>query len=262
MTPRDALIELLERVGAQHGAAVLISEAELQRWPPEAVSALRAHQFLTRARPASTVVCPGCEEHCVMPVETIPGGPSGPAQFIVCDKDIDINRVDITPDQLRQWKCDAAAIARFVARCLGLHRSGRRPARSGILEIGLAAGDTRCQMLCLRTDGDATLVVSDATVPLAELVDFDGDAYTLDTDTIRQLVDSATTADPRYTPSTDRREARKLDTEAKYESWGEAYRALKQRRPHMSDVWYAGQIARQEVAAGCSAETIRKHMKG
>ena len=161
MTPRDALIELLERVGAQHGAAVLISEAELQRWPPEAVSALRAHQFLTRARPASTVVCPGCEEHCVMPVETIPGGPSGPAQFIVCDKDIDINRVDITPDQLRQWKCDAAAIARFVARCLGLHRSGRRPARSGILEIGLAAGDTRCQMLCLRTDGDATLVVSD-----------------------------------------------------------------------------------------------------
>ena len=38
--------------------------------------------------------------------------------------------------------------------------------------------------------------------------------------------------------------------------------ALKQRRPRMSDVWYARQIATQAVAAGCHAETIRKHMTG
>ncbi len=262
MTPRDALIELLERVGAQRGAAVLISGVELQGWPPEAVSALRSHQLLTGARPATTVICPGCEESCVMPVETIPDGPGGPAQFIVCDKDIDIARVDITPDQLRQWKCDAAAIARFVAQCLGLHRSGRQPARSEILEIGLAVGDTRHQMLSLRTDGDVTLAVADATMPLPNLVDFVGGTYMLDTEAIRQLVDEAATADPRYTPSTERRKARKLDTQARYERWREAYRTLRRRRPQMSDVWYAGQLAKHEVAAGCSAETIRKHMKG
>ena len=75
------------------------------------------------------------------------------------------------------------------------------------------------------------------------------------------LVDAATTADPRYTPSTTRREAHTLDTQARYARWQKAYRALKQRRPRMSNVWYARQIAKQAVAAGCHADTIRKHMK-
>ena len=44
--------------------------------------------------------------------------------------------------------------------------------------------------------------------------------------------------------------------------WQKAYRALKQRRPQMSDVWYARQLAKQAVAAGCHADTIRKHMTG
>ena len=34
------------------------------------------------------------------------------------------------------------------------------------------------------------------------------------------------------------------------------------RRPRMSDVWYARQLAKQAVAAGCHASTIRKHMTG
>ena len=63
-------------------------------------------------------------------------------------------------------------------------------------------------------------------------------------------------------PSTTRREARRLDTQARHGRWQTAYRALKQRRPHMSDVWYARQIAGQAVAAGCDASTIRKHMTG
>ena len=53
----------------------------------------------------------------------------------------------------------------------------------------------------------------------------------LDTAAIRHLVDAATTADPRYTPSTTRREAHTLDTQARYGRWQTAYRALKQRPP-------------------------------
>ena len=32
--------------------------------------------------------------------------------------------------------------------------------------------------------------------------------------------------------------------------------------PHMSDVWYARQLAKQAVGAGCHVSTIRKHMTG
>ena len=261
MTPQDALIELVERVGARHGAAVLISEEELRQWPADAVSAMQSQRLLARARPAKTVVCPGCEEDCVMPVQAMPSGPRGSAPFIVCDKRSDINRVAIASERVAQWKCDAEAIARFIAGRLGLRRSGRRSDGSGMLHLGVAAGDTRRQMLCLRTLADVALVVADKEAPLADLVDFGHGVYALDTHTIRQLVDSATTADPRYTPSKTRLEARKADTQARYESWREAYRKLKKRRPNRSDVWYARQIAGQEVAAGFKADTIRKHMK-
>ena len=130
-----------------------------------------------------------------------------------------------------------------------------------MLEIGLAAGDTRRHMLCLRTHEDVALMAGDATVPLADLVDFDRGNYAIDANAVRQFIDSTTTADPRYTPSTVRREARKLDTQDRYESWRAAYRTLTKRHPKMSDVWYARKIARQEVAAGFTADTIRKHMK-
>ena len=75
-------------------------------------------------------------------------------------------------------------------------------------------------------------------------------------------MDVAATSDPRYTPSNARREARRLDTKGLYETWRKEYRAFKQRRPGMSDVWYSEQIAKSEIAQGRSAETIRKHMKG
>jgi hypothetical protein len=81
-------------------------------------------------------------------------------------------------------------------------------------------------------------------VPLAELVGFRDGEYSVDPVMIRQLVDAATTADSRYTPSNARREARKVDTQVMYEDWRKVYRALKKQRPNLSDVWYSQQIAK------------------
>lgn len=81
-------------------------------------------------------------------------------------------------------------------------------------------------------------------VPLAELVGFRDGEYSVDPVMIRQLVDTATTADSRYKPSNARREPRKLDTQVMYEDWRKVYRGLKKQRPNMSDVWYSQQIAK------------------
>ena len=98
-------------------------------------------------------------------------------------------------------------------------------------------------------------------VPLAEVVRYGTEGYSVDGEAIRQLVDAATTGDSRYTPSNVRREARKLETQSLHESWQKEYRALKKRHPGMSDVWYSQRIAKMEIAQGLNAETIRKHMK-
>lgn len=111
MTPLEALLELLERVGASQNAAALVSEDELSRWPAEAVRELKAKKLLQRARPAVSVVCPGCEQECVMTVHTPIAGAGAATSFVVCDKRDDINRVAISAEGLRQWRALAASIA-------------------------------------------------------------------------------------------------------------------------------------------------------
>ena len=152
MTPQDALIELLARVGAGNGTAVFVSAEELSQWPAAAVAAMKSQKLLVKTRPAVSVVCPGCERECVMPVHTVPAGPRGPASFVVCDKRSDINRVPVSTLRLSQWRCDAEAVCAFVAANRGLRRSGQHPADSGLLNIGMTTGDKRTQMLCLRPD--------------------------------------------------------------------------------------------------------------
>jgi hypothetical protein len=261
MTPQAALIELLARVGAGNGAAVFLSAEELSQWPATAVAAMKSQKWLAKARPATSVVCPGCERACVMPVHTLPRA-SGPAtSFIVCDKRSDINRVRVAAAKLTQWRCDAEAVCSFIAASLGLRRSDQRRVDSSVLNIGVASGDERRQMLCLKVDGDLTVVVGKNAVPMADLINFRDGAYSLDRNMIRQLVDAAIAPDPRYTPSNARREVGKLETQAMYAAWQKAYRSLKKRRPQLSDMGYARQIGKLDIAEGRNADTIRKHMK-
>jgi hypothetical protein len=196
-----------------------------------------------------------------MPVHTLRRAGGVAIAFIVCDKRSDINRVPVSPAQLSQWRCDTDAVCAFIVASLGVRRSEHHADHGGLLTIGVARGEKRSQMLCLRDDGEVAVVAGGNAIPLSELVSFRDGAYSIDAALIRDLVDSATTADPRYTPSNARREARKLDTRAMYDRWRREYGVLKRSRPKMSDVWYAQQIAKGACGAGRTAETIRKHMK-
>lgn len=97
-------------------------------------------------------------------------------------------------------------------------------------------------------------------MPLADVVGFENGSFTIDQAVVRQMVDAATTADPRHTPSAAKREARKIDTQAMYATWQKAYRALLKKSPNKSDVWYSQQIAKTTIAQGRDASTIKKHM--
>ncbi len=261
MKPVDALIELLDRVGANQGAAILVNDDELRQWPFEAVKAMKSQRLVAKARPAATTICPGCEHQCVMPVHTPLAAPGSEASFIVCDKRSDTNRVPVSAARMIQWQCNADLVCGFIAATLGLRRSNRQTADADLWEIGIATGKKRSQMLCLQTDGGLTLIVGDNRMPLAELIAFSAGQYSLDGAVIRRMVDAATTADNRYTPSQVKREARKLETQALHASWKKAYRDLKRSKPGKTDIWYAQKIAKMDIAPQRDPETIRKNMK-
>jgi hypothetical protein len=261
MKPVDVLIELLDRVGANHGAAVLVNDDELRQWPSEAVKAMKSQRLVTKARPASSAICPGCEHQRVMPVHTVPAAARSAVSFIVCDKRDDINRVLVSAGRLIQWQCNAELVCGFIAACLRLRRSDRQMTNANQWEIGVATGDKRFQMLCLEANGALTLVIGGNRVPLAELIAFCDGQYSLDGAIIRRMVDAATTADNRYTPSEVKREARKLATKERNKRWQKKYLELKSSKPGKTDTWYAQKISRMDIAQGRSPGTIRKNMK-
>src|SRR5271169_6343007 len=100
----------------------LVSDEELSHWPAAAVKAMKSEKLLVKARPATSVVCPGCEQECVMPVHTSPTETQNAAPFIVCDKRSDINRVAVPISRLEQWQASGLAIADLLAALLGLRR--------------------------------------------------------------------------------------------------------------------------------------------
>lgn len=262
MTPQAALVELLARVGASQDAAVLLSHHVLNQWSDAAVAALKAQRLLVKARPATSAICPGCERDCVMPVQTRIHPSRGAVSFIDCDKRSDVSRVPVPVDRLEQWRCTADAVCSFAAASLGLRQSDkRRLASADFLEIGMATGEKRNQMLRLQIGGELMLMAGGNAVPLADLVAYRAGAYSLDSARVGQLVDAATTADNRYTPSNAKREARKVDTQAMYKDWQKAYRELVKKRPNMPETWYAQQIAKQPASKGRNPSTIKKHMK-
>ena len=260
MTPEAALIEMLGRVGARLGESATVNTEELNQWPAAAVSALKSQGLLLKARPAKSVIFDGCEQDCSMPFHTLTRASAPATSFVVCDKRSDINRVAIPAARLALWRCDAQAVCGFVAASLGLVQTTVQPSEDGLLPVGMARGNKRTQMLCLRLQGHLALVAGADAMPLADVVGFENDSFTVDQTVIRQLVDAATTADPRHTPSTVKREAGKLDTLARYASWQKAYRALRKKRPNESDVWYSQQIAKTAIAQERDASAIKKHM--
>jgi hypothetical protein len=262
MTPEAALIELLARMGASQEATAVLSSYELNQWPKTAIAAMKTQRLLSKARPATSAVCPGCERDCVMPVQTHIHPSRGGLSFIDCDKRSDVSRVSVPVEQLEQWRCTADAVSGFVAASLGLHRCDKHhPANADFKEIGMASGARRSQMLCLQAGGELMLAAGGNKVPLADLVAYRAGAYSLDRARVGQLVDAATTADNRYTPSNAKREARKAKTQAMYGDWQKAYRQLAKKHPNMSETWYAQQIAKMAIAKGRNASTIKKNMQ-
>ena len=255
---------VLERLGsAEPAKGAFFFWDEVKDWPAGSLDVLVTSGLLQQAQPMATIECDGCEERCNnKPVVVYPAQDGKPGRaFIVCDEREGMGRIKVSFDRMRQWHSSTDAVCGFVATSLGLHRSDKRAASTDLWEIGVATGNKRSQMLCLKADGVLSLVAGSNALPLAELISYDNSAYSLDGAMIRQLVDAATTADNRYTPSNAKREARKLDTQAMYGSWQKEYRALKKRRRNMPDVWYSQQIAKMPIAKGRDANTIKKNMK-
>lgn len=189
MTPQASLLELLARVGSRAGAPILVSEHELSQWPSAAVTAMKAQRLLTKARPARSVICPGCERECVMLVHVLQDTKDTAAAFIVCDKPSDFNRVPIPVSRLEQWQTSGDLIADALAVLLGLTRSDSRLEDPSQRDIGVLKGAKHKGRVELLVDGVLRLSLAGHTVAVGEVLEIDAGGLSLDRVELIRLVD-------------------------------------------------------------------------
>lgn len=189
MTPELALIELLQRLGAQHGAVAIISSDELSEWPSPAVAAMKSQRLLTMASPARSAVCSGCEHECVMPVHVLTTDTHEPEAFIVCDKRSDINCVSVPVRCLEQWQASGDSIAGLLSRLLGLHPPETSSTDASRWEVGVVKGRKHSSHLVLVADGKLNLSLAGHSVPLSDVLTLEDDSFKVDRQMLKRLVD-------------------------------------------------------------------------
>lgn len=189
MMPQAVLTELLDRVAASPDIPVMISADELACWPAEAVAPIQSQGLITRARPAASTICPGCERECVMAVHTLPREERAPGAFIVCDKRSDINRVPVPLERLEQWQTSGDSVADLLARLLGLQRPGQSSTSGDRWEIGLLKGARHSSHVVMRAEKALTLELAGHAVALADVLTLVNGAFNVDRRALTHLVD-------------------------------------------------------------------------
>lgn len=190
MTPQGVLVELLNRIGAQNGDAILIGASELVQWPAEATKALKASRILTAASPARSAVCPGCERECTMPVEVVTASRGrATAAFIVCDKRSDVNRVALAADALAQWHSSGEAIANFLLQQLEIPGAVSPIVAGSGWRIGVYRSGKNAAQLSLTCGLVLNLEIAGHTIALEEVLIFGQDSIFVNSRRLRAAID-------------------------------------------------------------------------
>lgn len=246
MTPEAALVELLERLGARHGAVVIVSDHELNAWPSAAVAAMKSRGLLTKAPPATSTVCPGCERECVMPVHVLTDKAREPAAFIVCDKRSDINRAPVPVSCLEQWRASGDSVASLLSGLLGLHRSGASGTDPAHWEVGMLKGAKHSSHVVLVADGKLALSLAGHSVPLVDVLALDAHGLKVDKHALLRALDG----DERQ-PSTGigspvwRKQQAKTAADARHNQPG----GSRDKQRQIREIWASGKYSSRDRCA-------------
>ncbi len=176
---------------AAAGTALELAGDELADWPQGDVAALKLHRVLVPGKPAASTICPGCERACAMPVQVLPRAGRAASLFIVCDKPVDINRVQVAPAALERWRITAQALADAIARLIGSD-SAATPVDAGQgFRLGIVKGRKDRGTVYLRTGSGAPhLAVAGHELELPLVLTVQQQSLVLDVRRLARCVDA------------------------------------------------------------------------
>ncbi len=263
MTFNDVLKELLGYLRATDHP-VLIGWDAMQQWPKNALDKLLQAGMLTVASSAQSIECHACEKHCFMDVVTHTNTKDVSTRaFIVCedaDMQSQIGRVRISLERLQQWQSSTKQLSQVIADLLRLKDKITCQPEQPHIRIGMLKSPKGRRWITLNTS-DLTLEINQHSIQIDELLYFENEKLVLDDARINDLLNrESLRKGKQYTPSTDKREARKLETQAMHQDWNDEYLRLKIQSPNGTKTSCAYKISKMDIAKDKSAGTIRKNL--
>lgn len=264
MTFNDVLVDLLGNLRLTDHS-ILIDWDTTQQWPDSALDTFLRLGILSSASSAQSLQCHGCEKHCFMDVISLTDkNPKLTRAFIVCDDpemQHQIGRVNIPLERLKQWQCSIQQLAEVIANLLGLEDKITVNSNQHHIKLGMLKAGKGRRWITLNIS-DLSLAINTYTKPVDELLYFEDEQLLIDLDSINDLLNrEPITKDKIYIPSSDNREKKKLETQAMYEDWNDAYFQLQKDYPNQSKSSCATKIAKMSIAQGRDAGTIRRNLK-
>ena len=258
--PTQLLRTLFATLGPDGRDPLLVTRSETAQWPPSLFNALLETALIRPAGSAKIVVCPGCDLACAMNVNSDTHPQTGNSRaFTVCDRRDDIGFIGLDPCDLKQWQLSRSQLADFLVRNLSLTPSSIS-VDAAVIALGWTTSKHGRRHVCLHFEGAAQLSIDNGTMPLDQLVFWNGSAIAVDQESFRLIADQQPKA-ARHVRSNVRREARKLDTLDRRQRWQKEFRRLKQEKPWWSDEVIAALIAESDPGPKRKPGTIRRYMK-
>ena len=193
--PISPLDLVLDRLGCSDPAkGALFSWDEVKDWPSEALDGLVASGLLQPAQPTTSIMCDGCEQNCIMPVNIYPAQDEKQGKaFITCDKRDDIGRVQVDFRRMAQWLATNGQIATAISGFLKIDQRGPTAIDSKQWRIGMFKGRKHISQLTLEADGKSLfLSLAGHNIPLVDVLAFEDCSLALDKVALIRLVDEPT----------------------------------------------------------------------
>jgi hypothetical protein len=193
MKEAAVLPALLDRLAVASGDAAYFSAQQLAEWPPTLLERLRAAGLLVAATPAVSVICPGCEDECAMPVELATNAANELRHFVACDKREDTARVPVPLALLEQWQCTPRQLADAIAALLGLRRpmTDNDPAR---YDLGVMKAAKHSAHVVLTVGNGLQLAIAGHTLPVADVLELGDKDLAVDRRALLRCVDNPVAA--------------------------------------------------------------------
>jgi hypothetical protein len=241
---------------------LLFLEPDLQEWSHDLILAMQRAKLLVKAKIlAKNVVCDGCEESCLMPVDSIIDALGNTQRFVVCEEVNDVSQVTVELSQLQLWQISIAQIVKVLCRLLNLTPPKSIPLSKSIIKLGMLKG-IKGRRLVSFDQNNVSIIVNDENKPIEEVLFFDKGEIVIDQQVVNLLLASVSKkVGKRYVPSTQGRDVAKQEIQKRNALWHGEYERLKALHPGKTDVWISQKIAKMPIADGKKAGTIRNNMK-